>query len=433
MSEMQVQAARRRVGATGAARANARPTTPRIITKRRGARVLLTDGDERVALAVARSLTGAGYDVHVTATHHPSLAGVSRGVTGHRVRLSALERPIDYAWEIGGLARRLSAEVLLPIADESCEAILENTDALPADISLPMPSLLAYRTVCDKALMLERAKAAGLAVPQTIVLQDPKDLDSVPTDWYPIVLKPRRSVVPTERLSVWGKRTKTCVAWVERPGQLGRALRAIPAGAFPVLAQRRVLGAGQGIFLLRWNGEYVAEFAHRRIREKPPAGGVSVYRESVPVDPILGAAAKRLLDALDWRGVAMVECKHDDGTGEPVFMEVNGRFWGSLQLAIDAGVDFPSLLLASAFGRRFGPVTRYTQGIRGRWFWGDVDHLYLMLAKSRKALHLEGDCRRRSDVIRDFLRYRRGDREDVFRWWDPAPFAMETLRRLMPG
>lgn len=433
MSEMQVQAARRRADATDAARANARSTTPRIITRRRGARVLLTDGDERVALAVARSLAGAGYDVHVTAAHHLSLAGVSRGVTGHRVRCGALERPIDYAWEIGGLARRLGAEALLPIADESCEAILENTDALPADIGLPMPSLLAYRTVCDKALMLERAKAAGLAIPQTVVLQHREDLDAVPPDWYPIVLKPRRSVVAAERLSVWGKRTKTCVAWVEHPGDLGRALAAIPAGAFPVLAQRRVLGAGEGIFLLRWNGEYVAEFAHRRIREKPPAGGVSVYRESVAVDPVLGAAAKRLLDALDWRGVAMVECKQDDATGEPVFMEVNGRFWGSLQLAIDAGVDFPSLLLASAFGRRFRPVTRYTRGIRGRWFWGDVDHLYLMLAKSRKELHLDGDGRRRSEVIRDFLRHRRGDREDVFRWWDPAPFAMETLRRLMPG
>ncbi|HEX4634240.1 MAG TPA: ATP-grasp domain-containing protein [Gemmatimonadales bacterium] len=429
MSIVHMEAARRRLDASVAAQVRPWGASPVIITRRRGARVLVTDGNDRVSLAVARSLVEAGYDVHVTATQHVSLAGVSRGVTSHRVPWSSLERPIDYAWGIGALARRLDAEVVLPVSDESCEAILENADALPADICLPTPSLLAYRTVCDKALMLERARAAGLAVPPTIVLKS-REARDIPPDWFPVVLKPRKSVVTAERLSVWGKRTKTSVAFVERPEDLGRALEKIPHAAFPVLAQRRVQGAGEGIFLLRWNGEYLAEFAHRRIREKPPAGGVSVYRGSVAVDPILGAAAKRLLDQLDWRGVAMVECKQDDATGEPVFMEVNGRFWGSLQLAIDAGVDFPSLLLACAFGRRFSPVKRYQRGIRGRWFWGDVDHLYLRLTKSPEALHLPGDHRSRREVIRDFLRQRPGDHEDVFRWTDPAPFALESFRRL---
>ncbi|HYK11344.1 MAG TPA: ATP-grasp domain-containing protein [Gemmatimonadales bacterium] len=430
MSTVRIQAARRRLDAADAARENGFRATPRIITRRRGARVLLTDGDDRVSLAVARSLVSAGYDVHVTAAHHLSLAGVSRGVHAHYVRWHPLERPVDYAWGVGSLARRLDAEVLIPISDESTESVLENADALPADISLPTPSLYAYRTVCDKALMLERAKSAGLGTPETIVLPN-RQARNIPPEWFPIVLKPRRSVVSAEQMSVWGKRVKTSVAFVAKPEDLTAALARIPAAAFPVLAQRRVQGAGVGIFLLRWNGEYVAEFAHRRIREKPPAGGVSVYRESVPVDPVLGAAAKRLLDRLDWRGVAMVECKRDETTGEPLFMEVNGRFWGSLQLAIDAGVDFPSLLVACAFGRHLHPVTRYDTGIRGRWFWGDVDHLYLRLTKSPEALHLPPDEQSRAAIIRDFLRSRRGDREDVFRWLDPLPFAMESVRRLM--
>ena len=82
-----------------------------------------------------------------------------------------------------------------------------------------------------------------------------------------------------------------------------------------------------------------AVFAHRRLREKPPSGGVSVYRESVAPDPSLVARAAALLAGLGWRGVAMVEMKTDARTGTPYLMEVNGRFWGSLQLAVDAGVD----------------------------------------------------------------------------------------------
>jgi predicted ATP-grasp superfamily ATP-dependent carboligase len=58
-----------------------------------------------------------------------------------------------------------------------------------------------------------------------------------------------------------------------------------------------------------------------------------------------------LLGQFDWQGVAMVEFKVEANTGTPYLLEVNGRFWGSLQLAIDAGVDFPALLVDAATGK----------------------------------------------------------------------------------
>src|SRR5678815_1154177 len=100
-------------------------------------------------------------------------------------------------------------------------------------------------------------------------------------------------------------------------------------------------------------------FAHRRIREKPPSGGVSVLSESVAADPETVRKSLALLSALDWNGTAMVEYKQDRVTGQRYLMEINGRFWGSLQLAIDAGVDFPALLVAAALGEHPAPVTQY--------------------------------------------------------------------------
>ena len=56
-------------------------------------------------------------------------------------------------------------------------------------------------------------------------------------------------------------------------------------------------------------------------------------------------------------------------------MEVNPRFWGSLQLAIVSGVDFPCLILRMARGESFEPVLRYKVGKRFRWFLlGDILH-----------------------------------------------------------
>jgi len=394
-------------------------------------RILITDGGERAALATARSLVAAGYRVYVAARRRSSLAGVSRGVRSWRVRSDALDRPAHYAAEVAAVARAQGVDVLLPVTDPSVEALLEHRNALPEHVLLPFPDLDTYRRASDKAHTLELAGAAGLAVPDTLLFATPADCGNLPAaSFFPAVLKPHRSVIPAEVMGDVRKR-KVGVTYVDDPASCRAGLAALPAGAFPVLLQRRVRGPGEGLFLLRWNGRVLAAFAHRRLREKPPAGGVSVYRESIAAPPELVAAGTRLLELLDWRGVAMVECKRDLATNRYVFMEVNWRLWGSLQLAIDAGVDFPALLVACASGREVAPVWDYQVGVRSRWFWGDVDHLYLRLTRSARALHLNGARASRLAAVRDFCRFGRAhDREEIWRWRDPAPFIVETLGRL---
>jgi len=211
--------------------------------------------------------------------------------------------------------------------------------------------------------------------------------------------------------------------------QLEGALANLSPAAFPLLVQERIVGPGIGIFLLRWEGRVLARFAHRRLREKPPSGGVSVYRESItpPADAL--AYAEALLDALDWRGVAMVEFKRDGETGPPYLMEINGRFWGSLQLAIDAGVDFPRLLVEAAFGHAPAQPLEGRPGVRLRWLLGDLDHLLLRLRKSHVELALGPDAPGRLRTLASFLvPWRPGDRWEVLRPSDPRPFGRELRR-----
>jgi predicted ATP-grasp superfamily ATP-dependent carboligase len=384
--------------------------------------ILITDGNERSALAAARSLVAAGHDVHVASGQRWSLAGASRGARSCRVTADPLGDPRAYAGEIGRLSATLGHELVLPVTDASVEALLEHRDLLPPRVVLPLPDLATFRRASDKAAMLEAAGAAGFAVPETVVLGSQRDFRPPPQEFFPAVLKPHRSLIPTDA----GGRRKLSVEFVADAASCRAALANLPDAAFPVLLQRRVRGPGEGLFALRWDGRMVATFAHRRLREKPPAGGVSVYRESIAPPPELVAAGTQLLGGLAWQGVAMVECKRDLATGRHVVMEVNGRLWGSLQLAIDAGVDFPSLLVRCASGERVPIVTGYRAGVRSRWFWGDVDHLYLRLRNGDGASSDEG----RLAAIRDFLRFHPGDREEIWRWRDPAPFLLESLRWL---
>ncbi len=383
-------------------------------------RVLVTDGQERAALAAARSLIAAGFEVDVAAGQRYSLAGVSRGVCPIRLDADPLTDPPRFVALVGKLVRDRGIDVVLPVTDPSVEALLEHRAVLSDRLVLPLPGLDAYQVASNKLETLLLAGGAGLGLPETVVLASPADLGRVPSaDFYPAVVKPYRSVVP--RAGNGAGRQKVGVWFVDGPDSCRRAIAALPETAYPLLLQRRVRGPGEGLFLLRWDDRTLAAFAHRRLREKPPDGGVSVYRESIAADPALVAAGERLLGAIGWNGVAMIECKREAATGRLVFLEINGRLWGSLQLALDAGVDFPALLVRCALGQPVEPVTGYRIGVRSRWFWGDLDHLYLRLR------HGPG----RFPAIGDFLRHHpRQDREEIWRWRDPAPFIVETLGRL---
>ena len=89
------------------------------------------------------------------------------------------------------------------------------------------------------------------------------------------------------------------------------------------------------------NGHPRARFAHRRIHEVPHTGGVSSFRESVRL-PDIEAHALSVLRRIGWNGVAMLEYRRDARTGDFRLLELNARFWGSLHLALAAGVDFPA-------------------------------------------------------------------------------------------
>jgi predicted ATP-grasp superfamily ATP-dependent carboligase len=190
----------------------------------------------------------------------------------------------------------------------------------------------------------------------------------------------------------------------------------------PFLIQEYVSGKGQGLFALYDRGKPVAFFAHKRLREKPPSGGVSVLSESVEVPPELYDMGRRILDHVQWHGVAMVEFKVADN-GTPYLMEVNARFWGSLQLAIDAGVDFPWLLYQLVQGRTLNDLQRYIVGIRNRWLLGDLVHLCLVL-KGDTNTHATPSEKWRA--ILQFLHFFQSNtRYEVNRWGDLMPFLYE--------
>ena len=386
-------------------------------------RVFITDGNQRPALAIARSLGRRGLTVLVGEQTPRSLASSSKYCHGHFTYPSPEHEPKAFERFLLALARRGDVDVIVPVTDVAMHAVAANQDALKHYCDVACPPFAAFGAASDKWALLQRARACGVPVPQTLYVRRAAELrDVAGVLTYPVVAKSTRS-----RLSGAAGWIRTGVHYAASRDELERLFADVEyLRDHPSLIQQRIVGPGVAIFGLFDRGELLTAFAHRRLREKPPSGGASVLSESVAVDPRLRDYAVRLLGPLGWHGVAMLEFKQDAETGTPYLMEINGRFWGSLELAIAAGVDFPHLSVELAAGRRPEAPAEYRVGVKNRWLLGDLDCLLLRLAHSSHHLRLPDSAPSRLRSVLEFLEFSAPDLHyEIVSADDPGPFAFE--------
>jgi predicted ATP-grasp superfamily ATP-dependent carboligase len=384
-------------------------------------RILILDGHTNQALACVRSLGQAGYEVLV-ASHQRFPLGKWSRYCHESFRLK--DESVEAFRLMREWAKRQGVRIVLPLTERSC--VLCNMERaawedLGMIIGCGTSDLLSL--AFDKAQTLTRAAECGVRIPRT---HFPKSLGeslaAADDVGLPCVIKPRWSNAwdgaafsPTLRPTYVGERE-----------QLIKAIEARRQNNDWPLIQEFVAGQGKGVFALCARGRVVAWFAHERLRDTRPSGSGSSLRRSVKLEPRLREPAERLLSELNWHGPAMVEFR-DDGVKPPCLMEVNGRFWGSLQLGIDAGVDFPLLWAMILKGERVAPVTDYAENVTLRWLWGDVKRFLHILRGAPKGY--PGTYPSIRQGIRELLgRQPIGTRLEMWRAGDPLPAVGEWMQ-----
>ena len=384
----------------------------------------VTDGNQRPALAITRSLGRRGISVLVGAEQPGSLASASKYCVRHVTYPSPFLHPEAFDRFVLELVQRERIDVVVPVTDVTTHLVARNWPALANYSRSAVPPFEAFDFVANKTRLLKHAARCGIRIPRTHFVDEGSAVQGLLGDIeYPAVVKPVRSRIRTA--SGWLAAT---VHYAHDESDLLRLYRDTAyLSSHPSMIQERIVGPGVGVFVLCERGRLRAAFAHRRLREKPPSGGASVLSESVPLDAALLDQAMRLLGPLGWHGVAMMEFKQDRRTGHSYLMEVNGRYWGSLHLAVMAGVDFPFLSWQLALRQAIETQPPYTVGVQSRWLLGDLDHVLLRLFHSDGDQHLPQGAPSRARALIDFLNPTgRHVHYDVFSASDPGPFAFEA-------
>jgi predicted ATP-grasp superfamily ATP-dependent carboligase len=398
-------------------------------------RVLVLDGNENQAVACVRSLARAGHRPWVGAETTWAKAGWSRACAGYFQYPSAEQDAGRFVEAIAAEARREPGTLVLPMTEHTTLPLSAGRAALAAaEARVLLPPHETIIRAFDEEQTTGLAKSLGLVVPETVTVASAEAArlasETVP---YPVVLKPRsshqsvgRAVRPTGAPRYARDRGQFMDAWVD-----------LAARSPSILVQEFVDGVGVGYFALLGDGRLRAEFAHKRLRDVRPTGSGSSLRVSAGIDQRLRDQALAVLSALRWTGVAMVEFRvRRDGT--PVFLEVNGRFWNSLALAVHAGADFPALVAKFVAGGEVDGPLPYREGVRCRWILGDVRHLIEVWRGAPKAY--PGSFPKRLRTLAEVLTPTPGTWHDNFAWQDPLPelgdwlhFLSRKVPRLVGG
>lgn len=323
--------------------------------------MLVTDAEFKHTLGIARALAARGHEVHVLAHSTRAPAVHSRAVAAwHRV-----PRPSQGGYDDALLeaARTLAPVSVVPVGNEAVAAADRLRARWPSGVHVALPSPESLEIANDKLRCADFARSAGVSAPRDRLVADLEEARAAWRELGPqVVFKSRREI------------GRKLVRYVRREADLAAAFESVRAGSGEApLLQEYVPGSGWGFFALYLEGQRVRRFMHRRIREWPPSGGTSACAESVPEEPELERAGTVLLDALAWHGVAMVEFRRTP-EGRFVLMEVNAKFWGSHDLALAAGVDFPGDLVALLEGSGL-PLQAPYRRVRFAWpLGGDLWH-----------------------------------------------------------
>jgi predicted ATP-grasp superfamily ATP-dependent carboligase len=335
----------------------------------RGARfsvvAFVTDALLRRSIVICQALAVNGVDVAVGGTTRLSPGFFSRYPRQSLVYPSPTQAPDAFVDSLLSFLRRTPHDVLLPIDDATVAVCARYREVLDTVTRVPIPGDEQLRYGLDKSLVMRLAERLGIPHPRTAL---PTSRDEVARLCAglraPLVIKPRTSSAG-RGIAYLESNADVAERWHEahQAYPLPMVQECIPNG--------RKFGVG---LLIDADGRCVASFVQEELRHFPVRDGMSTLQVSVR-RPDLVDVALALLRSIGWYGLAEVEFMEHPQTGEVLLMELNPRFWASIQLAVSCGVNFPYLLYQLGSGRRVEPVHTYAVGRRCRWLLpGDFLH-----------------------------------------------------------
>jgi predicted ATP-grasp superfamily ATP-dependent carboligase len=359
----------------------------------------------RNILAAARGLGAAGWQVGI-GSPELGLAANSKWVSRwHRVPLPTS----DYEGFITGVNRAIGAvgyEVVFAGGDAEVLGLSAGIERIEARVPYPAPE--ETTRALDKLWLTGIAEEAGIRAPKTA----PATPEAIASTHLPIIVKARLHWQPGSQGVP--DRVEASLCW-DRASAKAAVRRIARAGGKAVLQE--VIEGRHTAYVALVDDRHRVIVAHQQdgYGTWPVKVGVWTRAQTRALDTSLDERCRLLLRLLRWRGLVQLQFLVP-ADGEPRLIDLNGRFYASVGMAVAAGSNLPAYWASVATGRNLSEVRSASPGFRYQWLEGDL----LRAVQERRGGLLP-------DVM-ETLRYGRGAVPSLWRHDDTRP-ALTWLRQ----
>lgn len=347
-------------------------------------KVLILNGESRNGLAIIRSLGRNGYlcDI-VTYTNaiNQKLPFLFKSKYVRKVHcLARLNDEDKFLHEFINLLKFHKYDFIIPAGTEYSNFLSKYKN----DIAIfSQPLIENYEKIWhvhNKINCMLWAESIGVPVPKTFVIKNLNDLIAAANQInFPVVIKNPDSFASE---GLW-----TCSDGAEKLlEEYKRRIPQIVTGVereFPII-QKKITGQlfDSTSFVIK--GQTVGMLTQERILTAWLDGGGGLVNITNDI-PEIKEYTQKIIKELKWTGPIEMDWIKDSDSGRYYLIEINPKFWGTTQLTISSGLDYPDFLMRFATNKPIKKISEYKIGLMYRWI---MDELFAILTMSQNRQRL---------------------------------------------
>lgn len=331
----------------------------------------------RAARSACRSLQRDGFRVVGT---FGDRRGLDAGGGPFCDVVHALANPRDdgsvFANGLLDIVAKEQADVVMQTDNEAATEVLARLHGRTS-AAVVGPDTRQYSLLCDKAILPETAKAAGLASPATVHVDAGGAHGPLPP--LPCIVKPATVVTGPG----WGDRHRSAsVAHTEQ--ERDELVREFVESIGAAVVQEQVVGKAWRIHFVAAPSRFAALPVLTRLSYPRDAGMSTVQWVPESAPETIFTHAERLIRHVGYVGPGSVQFL--ERAGSFYVHDVNLRLPSSVAISIKAGLDMPALAARCALGRHDAlDHVRLRRGVTYVWLGGEARALRSGLRSPRRA------------------------------------------------
>jgi predicted ATP-grasp superfamily ATP-dependent carboligase len=305
---------------------------------------------------------------------------------------------------------------IVPITDAALAALQAERREWSTAVRIIGPSVEAANAVLNKEVGVGIANSLSIPCPLTINIDTEADIAPAmrryPLPW--VLKRTDKAIALPDALKDFS------VLFVDTESQLREQLMRLWSADVRPQIQQFFYGNLHVLCCFRANGTFVAH-EYVSVRRSKHSG---VLRTITEANPQCRVYAERLLQAMQWEGVACVQFLVNGVTGEICYLETNGRFWASTQGSINAGWDFPTWAVRYSLDG-VEPSPPPLQIDSSTCYHTDDLKVLLRFLGGGPSPSLDHTPSQFRAVLNYLMAFGPGTHSDVFSWSDPLPSIVD--------